>query len=101
MYLTKQLQVLRGSVTEEAVQQATKTKNVSPKDVIEFVVPEIPIGCLKVAKQERKVCSVLMKLCTLPVNACATYQTDTSASVYICTLFSTLMLTVLFSASVG
>jgi hypothetical protein len=59
---TSELQVLRGSVTEEAVQQATKTKNVSPKDVIEFVVPEIPIGCLKVAKQERKVMEELMRL---------------------------------------
>ena len=55
-HITQQLQVLRGSVYEETIMQSGKlTKNVSHKDVVEFVSPEIQISCLKLAKQERKV----------------------------------------------
>ena len=37
------------------MQSGKLTKNVSHKDVVEFVSPEIQISCLKLAKQERKV----------------------------------------------
>lgn len=58
--LSLQLSVLRGSVPDEAVQQSrgASTKNVSVKDVIDFVAPEVQLGCLKVAKADKKVCSV-------------------------------------------
>ena len=60
--ISLQLSVLRGSVPEEAVQQSrgTSTKNVSAKDVVDFVAPEVQLSCLKVAKAEKKVCNVCM-----------------------------------------
>ena len=66
MYLwtvSLQLSVLRGSVPEEAVQQSrgASTKNVSAKDVVDFIAPEVQLSCLKVAKMDKKVCSVHME----------------------------------------
>lgn len=63
MYLwtvSLQLSVLRGSVPEEAIQQSrsASSKNVSAKDIVDFVAPEVQLSCLKVAKMDKKVCSV-------------------------------------------
>ena len=53
--------MLRGSVPEEAVQQSrgTSTKNVSAKDVVDFIAPEVQLSCLKLAKADKKVCEYM------------------------------------------
>ncbi|KAK2152234.1 hypothetical protein LSH36_334g01028 [Paralvinella palmiformis] len=62
---TSQLQTIRGSILEEAMPSSSRlssSRGLPPKEVLEFVLPEVNLSCLKVALHGPKTSDQLMKL---------------------------------------
>ncbi len=60
-----QLTTLRGSVLEDAVPSTSKhgtTRGLPIKEVLEFLLPELDLSCLRLALNTPKVTEQLMKL---------------------------------------
>ena len=55
-----QLEALRGTILEDSIPSGTKTgtsKGLPPREVIDYISQgEFHVTCLKVGKQEKKVC---------------------------------------------
>ncbi|XP_034419563.1 signal-induced proliferation-associated 1-like protein 1 [Cyclopterus lumpus] len=65
IFRTSELTTLRGSVLEDAVPSTSKhgtTRGLSIKDVLEYVLPELDLSCLRLALNTPKVTEQLMKL---------------------------------------
>ncbi|XP_062413190.1 signal-induced proliferation-associated 1-like protein 1 isoform X2 [Pungitius pungitius] len=65
IFRTSELTTLRGSVLEDAVPSASKhgtTRGLPVKDVLECVLPELDLSCLRLALNTPKVTEQLMKL---------------------------------------
>lgn len=63
--LFSQLTTLRGSVLEDAVPSTSKhgtTRGLPIKDVLEYLLPELDLSCLRLALNTPKVTEQLMKL---------------------------------------
>lgn len=60
-----QLKTLRGSILEESVPSAarhTTPRGLSPKRLLEFIIPELNLHCLRLASTSPKVRDTLLKL---------------------------------------
>lgn len=60
-----QLKTLRGSILEESVPSAarhTTPRGLSPKRLLEFIMPELNLHCLRLASNSPKVRDTLLKL---------------------------------------
>uniref|UniRef100_H2ULQ9 Signal induced proliferation associated 1 like 1 n=1 Tax=Takifugu rubripes TaxID=31033 RepID=H2ULQ9_TAKRU len=65
IFRTSELTTLRGSVLEDAVPSTSKhgtTRGLPVKDVLEFLLPELDLPCLRLALNTPKVTEQLMKL---------------------------------------
>ncbi|KAM8946313.1 signal-induced proliferation-associated protein 1 isoform 2-T2 [Pelodytes ibericus] len=65
IFRTTELKTLRGSILEEAFPPAIRTNSsraISPKKIVEFVVPEVNLQCLRLASNSPKVPDTLLKL---------------------------------------
>ena len=54
-----------GCILEDAIPSSTRlssSRGVPPKDVLEYIIPEIQLSCLKVATPGPKTAEQLMKL---------------------------------------
>uniref|UniRef100_A0A3Q3A804 Signal-induced proliferation-associated 1 n=1 Tax=Kryptolebias marmoratus TaxID=37003 RepID=A0A3Q3A804_KRYMA len=62
---TEQMKTLRGSILEESVPSAarhTTPRGLSPKRLLEFIMPELNLQCLRLASNSPKVRDTLLKL---------------------------------------
>ncbi len=60
-----QLKTLRGSILEESVPSAarhTTPRGLSPKRLLEFILPDLNLHCLRLASTSPKVRDTLLKL---------------------------------------
>lgn len=60
-----QMKTLRGSILEESVPSAarhTTPRGLSPKRLLEFIMPELNLHCLRLASNSPKVRDTLLKL---------------------------------------
>ncbi|XP_029467772.1 signal-induced proliferation-associated protein 1 [Rhinatrema bivittatum] len=65
IFRTTELKTLRGSILEEAVPSAarhTTPRGLSPKKLLEHVIPELNLHCLRLASNSPKVPETLLKL---------------------------------------
>uniref|UniRef100_A0A8C5Q4C6 Signal-induced proliferation-associated 1 n=1 Tax=Leptobrachium leishanense TaxID=445787 RepID=A0A8C5Q4C6_9ANUR len=65
IFRTTELKTLRGSILEEAFPSTIRTNSsraISPKKLIEYVVPEVILQCLRLASNSPKVPDTLLKL---------------------------------------
>lgn len=63
--LLPQMKTLRGSILEESVPSAarhTTPRGLSPKRLLEFIMPELNLHCLRLASNSPKVRDTLLKL---------------------------------------
>lgn len=63
--LSLQLKTLRGSILEESVPSAarhTTPRGLSPKRLLEFIIPDLNLHCLRLASTSPKVRDTLLKL---------------------------------------
>lgn len=63
--LSDQLTTLRGSILEDAVLSTSKhgtTRGLPIKEVLEYILPELDLSCLRLALNTPKVTEQLMKL---------------------------------------
>lgn len=59
------MKTLRGSIFEESVPSATRhttPRGLSPKRLLEFIMPELNLHCLRLASNSPKVRDTLLKL---------------------------------------
>lgn len=62
---TSQMETLRGSVLEECIPSTSRhgtARGLPPKDILEYVCPEINLSCIKLAAPGPKVPEILLKL---------------------------------------
>ncbi|VVC37072.1 Hypothetical protein CINCED_3A010066 [Cinara cedri] len=62
---TSELQTLRGSILEDAIpniKPSSSSKHINTKDVLEYIVPEIPLLCLRLGVQSTRVEELLLGL---------------------------------------
>ncbi|KAM3601385.1 uncharacterized protein V6R79_011898 [Siganus canaliculatus] len=65
IFRTTELKTLRGSILEESVPSAarhTTPRGLSPKRLLEFIMPELNLHCLRLASNSPKVRDTLLKL---------------------------------------
>ncbi|XP_045546003.1 signal-induced proliferation-associated protein 1 isoform X5 [Salmo salar] len=65
IFRTTELKTLRGSILEESVPSAarhTTPRGLSPKRLLEFIIPELNLHCLRLASTSPKVRDTLLKL---------------------------------------
>ncbi|KAG7272723.1 hypothetical protein CRUP_038169, partial [Coryphaenoides rupestris] len=65
IFRTTELKTLRGSILEESVPSAarhTTPRGLSPKRLLEFIIPELNLHCLRLASNSPKVRDTLLKL---------------------------------------
>ncbi|XP_063293875.1 signal-induced proliferation-associated protein 1 [Pelobates fuscus] len=65
VFRTTELKTLRGSILEEAFPPTIRTNSsraISPKKLLEYVVPEVSLQCLRLASNSPKVPDTLLKL---------------------------------------
>ncbi|KAM4619729.1 signal-induced proliferation-associated protein 1 isoform 1-T3 [Polymixia lowei] len=65
IFRTTELKTLRGSIFEESVPSAarhTTPRGLSPKRLLEFIIPELNLHCLRLASNSPKVKDTLLKL---------------------------------------
>ncbi|KAG7484767.1 hypothetical protein MATL_G00053450 [Megalops atlanticus] len=65
IFRTTELRTLRGSLLEESVPSAarhTNPRGISPKKLLEFIMPELNLHCLRLASTSPKVRDTLLKL---------------------------------------
>ncbi|XP_071754213.1 signal-induced proliferation-associated protein 1 isoform X1 [Centroberyx gerrardi] len=65
IFRTTELKTLRGSIMEESVPSAarhTTPRGLSPKRLLEFIIPELNLHCLRLASNSPKVRDTLLKL---------------------------------------
>ncbi|XP_060834586.1 signal-induced proliferation-associated 1-like protein 1 [Rhopalosiphum padi] len=62
---TSELQTLRGSILEDAIPNiklSSSSKHINTKDVLEYIVPEIPLPCLRLGVSSNRVEELLLGL---------------------------------------
>ncbi|XP_050442454.1 signal-induced proliferation-associated 1-like protein 1 [Adelges cooleyi] len=62
---TSELQTLRGSILEDAIPNiklSNSSKHINTKDVLEYIVPEIPLSCLRMGTATSRVEELLLGL---------------------------------------
>lgn len=62
---TSELQTLRGAILEDAIpniKTSNSSKNLNVKEVLEYVAPEIQLGCLRMGVQTTQTEDQLLKL---------------------------------------
>lgn len=83
--LSPQMKTLRGSILEESVPSAarhTTPRGLSPKRLLEFIMPELNLHCLRLASNSPKVRDTLLKLDEQGVSdAAALRLRDTTAAI--------------------
>ncbi|XP_026183603.1 signal-induced proliferation-associated 1-like protein 2 isoform X2 [Mastacembelus armatus] len=65
IFRTTEMKTLRGSIFEESVPSAarhTTPRGLSPKKLLEFIIPELNLHCLRLASNSPKVRDTLLKL---------------------------------------
>ncbi|OCT81656.1 hypothetical protein XELAEV_18024164mg [Xenopus laevis] len=65
IFRTTELKTLRGSILEEAFPSAIRhnsSRAISPKKLLEYIVPEVNLQCLRLASSSPKVPETLLKL---------------------------------------
>ncbi|XP_061090961.1 signal-induced proliferation-associated protein 1-like isoform X2 [Conger conger] len=65
IFRTTELKTLRGSILEESVPSAARhatPRGLSPKRLLEFIIPELNLHCLRLASTSPKVRDTLLKL---------------------------------------
>lgn len=63
--MSPKMKTLRGSILEESVPSAarhTTPRGLSPKRLLEFIMPELNLHCLRLASNSPKVRDTLLKL---------------------------------------
>ncbi len=75
-----QMKTLRGSILEESVPSAarhTTPRGLSPKRLLEFIMPELNLHCLRLASNSPKVRDTLLKLDEQGVSKATSASADT------------------------
>lgn len=76
-YFAPQLTTLRGAILEDAIPSTARhgtARGLPLKEVLEYVIPELSIQCLRQASSSPKVSEQLLKLDEQGV--CITYETE-------------------------
>lgn len=80
-YFAPQLTTLRGAILEDAIPSTARhgtARGLPLKEVLEYVIPELSIQCLRQASSSPKVSEQLLKLDEQGV--CIMYETEVSDS---------------------